>query len=101
MDKFDELEKGDIFDKLNPAERDWAESVERDRAMGIAKPQDHSVKKRAFDDPSDPDNQGFLQNQLKDLSKDQYPPSDYSMESGSGNYSDDAKNDNLSDDSDL
>ena len=36
MDKFDELEKEDIFDKLPPAERDWAEKIERDRAMGIA-----------------------------------------------------------------
>ena len=60
MDKFDELEKEDIFDKLNPAERDWAESVERDRIMGITRPQDYTVKKRAFDDPTEPDNQGFI-----------------------------------------
>ena len=38
MDKFDDLEKEDIFDKLNPAERDWAENVERDRIVGIVKP---------------------------------------------------------------
>ena len=38
MDEFDNLEKNDIYDKLNPAERDWAESVERDRIMGITRP---------------------------------------------------------------
>ena len=60
MDKFDELEKNDIYDKLNPAERDYAESIEKDRAMGITQPKDYSTKKRAFDDPTEPDNQGFI-----------------------------------------
>ena len=69
--------------------------------MGITRPQDYSEKKRAFDDPTEPDNQGFIQDQLKNLSQNKYPDSDFSMESGDGNYSDDANNDNMSEDSDL
>ena len=60
MDKFQDLEREDIYDKLNPAEREWAEQVEKDRVMGITRPHDFTVKKRAFDDVTELDNQGFI-----------------------------------------
>ena len=66
---FHKLEKEDVWEQLNPVEREFAYQQEQDRINGVKRVQDPLAKKRAFDDVSDPSNMGFLPQQLKHLSR--------------------------------